>query len=223
LIAALSAAGSFAFASSGAFIAVRDYGQAHQLGYMPYLPLIIWCVMTTFGVLNIIVFNRGAGSFSCLVMIFCLPSLLGLNTVDWPGVFGADFKFTTSLGFAGMMIIGLLVISGYVVLNYIRDFKQSEQNMVNRGATPADIEDVSSFSYGSLITSIAIAIAATALVAFLGRGLESIILNYLRKLPWNIGFIGLSCFMLLAFYIYWLGARRRAKNQPPDDIQNIFQ
>ncbi|OGO00149.1 MAG: hypothetical protein A2Y90_00015 [Chloroflexi bacterium RBG_13_52_12] len=217
LIAALGGIGAYAFLTSSAYDAVRKYGESHNFATFTYLPLIIWGVITAFGVLNIILRNRGSGSFIWLVIIFTLPSLLGQNTVNWPGIFGLNFELTTSLGFSGMLALGVLIITGYVVLDYLRVFKQSRSNLVARQATPTDIESVAGFSYLSLLMAVLGALAATALIAFLARNLELLVLDYLRKMPWNIVFIGLFCFLLLAFYLYWLGARRRTKSSPPPD------
>jgi hypothetical protein len=213
LIAALSGIGAYAFLSSNVYDVAREYVESHNFATMLYFPLIIWGILSAFGVLNIILRNRGSGSFIWLVTIFTLPSLLGHNTVNWPGILGLNFEFTTSLGFSGILALGVLIITSYVVLDYLRVFKQSQRNLVARQATPSNIESVAGFSYLSLFMAVLSALAATALVAFLSRNLELLVLDYIRKMPWNIVFIGLFCFMLLAFYLYWLGARRRTKNQ----------
>ena len=85
--------------------------------------------------------------------------------------------------------------------------------MTSRKANPADIQNVTIYSYLALLLSIIAALAATIVVAFLSRNLELLVLDYIRSIPWNVVFIGLFCIMLLAFYLYWLGAKRRTKNQ----------
>lgn len=211
LVAALAGAGSYAFLDSSAYDAVSQYGARNNIGFMPYLPLIIWSVLTVFGVVSIVLSKRGSGTFIWLVTIFSLPSLLGQNTIDWPGILGLNFKLTTSLGFAGMLAIGIFIITGYIVLDYLRAFKNSEQRLADRGVSNNDIESVSGFSYLALLAAIGGGLAATVVVAFLARHLELLTLDYIRKMPWNIVFIGLFCFLLLAFYLYWLGARRRGR------------
>ncbi len=220
LIATLGGASAYAFNASSAYDAIRQYGELHNMSLLAYMPLIIWGVITAFGVLNIVLRNRGSGSFIWLVTIFTLPSLLGQNTVDWSGIMGLNFTLTTSLGFGGMMATGIFIITGYVILDYCRAFKEAEHSMTARQATAADIESISGFSYLALLGTVAIALAATALVAFLARNLELLTLDLMRKIPWNVVFIGLFCFLLLAFYLYWLGARRRDKTHRPGDISN---
>ncbi len=211
LIAALGGIGAYAFLASSAYDAVRNFGEAHKIAFMPYLPLIIWGIITAFGILNIILANRGAGSFIWLVMIFSLPSLLAHNTVNWPKIFGWNFELTTSLGVNSMLALGVLTIAGYVILDYLRFFKQSGHSMAERQITPADIEDVSNFSNMALFLAVLSSLAATALVAFLAIILEKVTLGFMQRLTWNIVFIGLFCLLLIAFYLYWLFARRREK------------
>ena len=180
---------------------------------MPYLPLLIWGIITAFGILNIVLANRGSGSFIWLVMIFSLPSLLAHNTMDWPKIFGANFKLTTSLGFNSMLALGVLTIAGYIILDYLRFFREAGGSMAERQVSPTDIENVNNFSSLALFLTVLGAIAATVLVAFLAGGLERLALGLMQKLPWNIVFIGVFCLLLIAFYLYWLFARRRNKGE----------
>jgi hypothetical protein len=217
LIAAMGAIGAYAFLASSIYDAVSAYGTTHAIGFLPYLPVIIWGFITAFGVLNIVLFKRGSGIFAWIVAIFSLPSLLAHNTVNWPGIIGSDFKLTTSLGFNSMLTLGVLIITGYVILNYLRFFKASQHSMEARHTDPADVESINAFSNLSLFITVCAAVAATALVAFLARGLETLVLGAVKAMPWNIVFIGLVCILALAFYLYWLSARRREETPPNGD------
>jgi hypothetical protein len=220
LIAAMGGIGAYAFLASSAYDAVTHYGAAHHLGFMPYLPIIIWLFITGFGVVNIVVFNRGSGSFTWLALIFSLPSLLAHNTVDWAGMAGLKLNLSTSLGFNSMLALGVLTMTGYVILNYLRFFKESEHSMIARQADQNDIESINGFSNLSLLIAVTGALAATALVAFLARGLENLAIEAVKNMPWNTVFIGLFCFLLLAFYLYWLGARRKSKGEEGEGENN---
>lgn len=211
LIAAMGGIGAYAFLASSAYDNVKAYGELHNIGFISYLPLIIWLFIGGFGVINIVLFNRGSGVFAWLTAIFCLPSLLAHNSIKWPEIFGLDIELTTTLGFNSMLVLGVLVIGGYVILNYLRFFRESERSIIKRQADPGDVEAVNGFSNLSLFLSVCGALAVTALVAFLARGLEAIIVGAVQKMPWNTVFIGLACFLLLAFYLYWLSARRHEK------------
>jgi hypothetical protein len=223
LIAAMGGIGAYAFLASGAYEAVNNYGTAHHLGFMSYLPLLIWLFIAGFGLLNIVIFNRGSGSFTWLVVIFSLPSLLAHNSVDWAGMAGLKLNLSTSLGFNAMLALGVLTMTGYVILNYLRFFKESEHSMIERQADQNDIENINGFSNSALLIAVSGALAATALVAFLARGLEKLALDAVKKMPWNTVLIGLFCFLLLAFYLYWLGARRKGKEITNNQDTNTKQ
>jgi hypothetical protein len=217
LITALGGIGAYTFLASSIYESLRNYGEAHTIGFMPYLPAIIWGVLTAVGIIRIILANQGSGFFIWLVMICALPSLLAHNTVDWPGIFGSDIKLTTTLGFNSMLTLGVLSITGYMILDYLRLFKKAEQSMVARQANPADIANISAFSSLSLIIAMLGALLATIAVASLARGLETLTLDIIRNVPWNAVFIGFFCFLLLAFYLYWLSARRRGKREEEEN------
>jgi hypothetical protein len=217
LIAAMGAIGAYAFLASSAYNAVNDYGQAHHVGFLPYLPLIIWGFITAFGLLNIVLLNRGSGVFTWIIAIFYLPSLLAHNTVDWPGITGSGFKLTTTLGFYSLLTLGVLIITGYVILNYLRFFKAAEHSMKARQANPEDVESINGFSNLALFVAVCAAVAATVLVAFLARGLETLVLGAIRAMPWNVVFIGLFCLLALAFYLYWLSSRRRDERKKDEE------
>jgi hypothetical protein len=213
LITALGGIGAYTFLASSVYASLRNYGEAHSIGFMPYLPAIIWAGLTAIGIIRYILANGGGGLFIWLVIICELPSLLAHNTVDWPGIFGTGFKLTTTLGFNSMLALGVLTIIGYMILDYLRLFKKAEKSMAERQADAADIKNIGAFSSLSLVIAMLGALFATVVVAFLARGLETLTLDIIRNIPWNTVFIGLFCFLLLAFYIYWLTARRRGKRE----------
>ncbi len=235
LIAALSGIGTYAFVNSDTYSVVREFGAVHNYAVIYYVPAILWGLLFTFGVFNISFRGKGNGFFAWVVTLLSLPSLLSYDTINLLGIFGSEFQlstdiivnslgillgifgsafqFSTNIGFSGMLALGVLIITGYVVLNYLHLFKQARHNLTVRGASSTDIKSVVVNSHLMLLLSIVAALAATIFVAFLSRNLELLVLNYIRKMPWNVVCIGLFCIMLLAFYLYWLGARRRTKNQ----------
>jgi hypothetical protein len=220
LIAALGGIGAYTFLASSVFDSLRGYGEAHNVAFIPYLPALIWGVLSVIGILRVILAKKGSGFFIVLVMLCALPSLLAHNSVDWPGIFGMELKLTTSLGFNTMLALGLLTITGYMILDYLRLFKKAEQSMILRQAAPADIETIGAFSSFSLFIAVLGALTAATAVAALARGLETLALDFIRDMPWNSVFIGLFCFLLVAFYLYWLSARRRGKNNDGDTPEN---
>ncbi len=213
LIAALSGIGVYALVNSNIFSVVREFGEAHHYVFIYYLPVILWGLVFAYGMLNSILQGKGYGGFIWFVVVLSMPSLLSFNTVNWPGIFGSEYNLSTSLDFSEMLVLGVLVITGYIILNYFILFRQTRHNMISREVNPVDMESVTVYSYLALSLAVIAALAATMVVAFLSRNFELLVLDYIRNIPWNVVFIGLLCILLLAFYLYWLGARRRTKNQ----------
>ena len=212
LIAALSGSGVYALINSEIYSGVRDFGETNNLLIIYYMPIILWGLLAVFGAFNITFRGKSSGSFVWLVALLSLPSLLSYNTVNWLGMLGLDFNKSPGLSFYEMLALGGLTITGYVVLSHMRIFKQLRYNLISREANPADIESVTVYSYLTLLLAIIAALAATMVVAFLSRNLELLVLDYIRDMPWNVVFIGLLCTLLLAVYLYWLGARRRPRS-----------
>jgi hypothetical protein len=214
LIAALSGSGTYAFINSSIYSWVKNFGEAINLP-LSYIPIVLWGLLSLYGVFNITLRGQGSGGFVFLVTLLSLPSILSHNILNWLGISGLEFTLSTSLGFYEVLVLGVLIITGYVVLNRMHLFKQARRNLTARGANPVDIESVTFNSYLVLILAIVAALVATIAIAFLSRNLELLVLDYIRDMPWNVVFIGIGCVLLLAVYLYWLGARRRSKNQSP--------
>lgn len=164
---------------------------------------------------NITIRGQGSGGFIFFVFLLSLPSILSHNILNWLGISGLGFTLSTSLGFYEMLSLGVLIITGYTVLNRMHLLKQAQRNLTERGANPVDIESVTFNSYLVLILAIVAALITTIAIAFLSHNLELLVLDYIRDMPWNVVFIGIGCVLLLAVYLYWLGARRRPKGQSP--------
>lgn len=212
LIAALSGSGTYAFINSSIYSWVKNFGEAINLS-LSYVPIVIWGLLSLYGVFNITLRRQGSGGFVFFVTLLSLPSILSHNTLNWLGMSGSEFTLSTSLSFYEMLALGVFTITGYVVLNRMHLFKQARGNLIARGANPIDIESVTFNSYLVLILAIVAALITTIAIAFLSRNLELLVLDYIRDMPWNVVFIGIGCVLLLAVYLYWLGARRRPKGQ----------
>lgn len=212
LILSLSAAGAYAFASSNLYSLLQGNIRPEYSFFAYFMPVILWGLLI-FGLTTIIVGGLDAGGFIGLVALFSLPSILAHNSVNWFGVFGTEFGLTTSLSFQEALWLAALIVAGYVVLGQMRAFKQSRQRLLDRGADPADIGQVTLNSHLLFLSVAAVALALTAAVGLLSRSLESLTFGRLEHLPWNAILLGLASAVLLAAYLLWLGARRKPKGR----------
>ncbi|MFC1942228.1 hypothetical protein ACFLWU_03310 [Chloroflexota bacterium] len=212
LITSLSGIGIYAFINSGIYSRVNEFGEVINLPPSS-IPIVLWGLLFLFGIFSITIRGQGSGGLVFFVILLALPSILSHNTLNWPGIFGSEFSLDTRLGFYEMLVLGILIITGYVILNRLHLFKRVRHNLTQRGASNVDIEIVALNSYLVLTLAIAVALVTTTAIVFLSRSLELLVLDYIRGMPWNVVFIGIGCVLLLAVYLYWMGARRRTKDQ----------
>jgi hypothetical protein len=212
LIAALGGSGTYAFINSSIYVDIKGFAEAVNLP-VSYIPILLWGLISLYGVFNITIRGQGSGGFIFFVTLLSLPSILSHNILNWLSIAGAEFTLSTSLGFYEVLALGVFIITGYVVLNRMYLFRHTQHNLTARGADPVEIESVTFNSYLVLVLAIIAALVVTVAIAFLSRNLELLVLAHIREIPWNVVFIGVGCVLLLAGYLYWLGARRRAKDQ----------
>jgi hypothetical protein len=212
LIAALAGSGTYAFINSSIYVGIKRLMEAINFP-VSYLPIMLWGLLSLYGVINIIVRVQSSGRFIFLIFLLSLPSILSHNILNWPGIIGVEFTLSTSLGFYEVLALGVFIITGYVVLNRIHLIRHTERSLTARGADPVEVKNAAFHSHLTLILCIVVASGVTAAIAFVARSLELLTLGHLRHMPWNVLVVGIGCILLLSGYLYWLAVRRRTKNK----------
>ena len=212
LIGLMGVCGSYAFINSNAYTLLQSPIASHYPGINPYLPDIIWSVIFLFGVQSIILRSKGGGTFTWLVVIFSLPSLLSYNSINIFNIFGLTFKAITRINFYQLLGLGILIMLGYVLLSHMSVLKQSRRSLIKRHANLVDIEEVNSQGYLFILLATAAALITVALLALIARGIEVLIFPLLSRLSWNLVLLGLGCILVLAVYLYWLGSQRHSNS-----------
>lgn len=213
LIGALAGTGTYAFVNSCVYVDVKRLIEAVNLP-VSYIPILLWGLLSVYGLFNITIRGRGSGGFIFFVFLLALPSILSHDILNWPGIVGAEFTISTSLAFYQVLALGVFVVTGYVLLNRLHLFRQTQRSLIARGADPVEIRSVAFSSHLTLALAVVVALAVTAAIAFVSRNLELMTLGYIRHTPWNVMAIGIGCILLLSGYLYWLGAHRRTKEEP---------
>jgi hypothetical protein len=95
----------------------------------------------------------------------------------------------------------------------MRELKLFRLSLVKKEADNTDIEQVSVKSHQLLLLALFCALVLAALITLLAANLESWLLPYFSRLPWNVELIGLLCLLILAIYIYWLGTRHSSSGE----------
>jgi hypothetical protein len=208
LIGIASLGGGLAFVSSSTYAWLYRLINSHFPSVSPYLPVFFWLFLFLIGILFIFIGNKGSGGFTWLLVIFSLPSILSFNSLDLLKIVGSKTNLTSTLPFAALLCLGVMIIVCYILLNYMTLMKQSRRSLVKRGASLEDVENINTQSHRWLFLMTLATVGVITLVVLLGQLLESALFPSLNKSGWIIIWIGLGCTLILAVYIYWLGSHR---------------
>jgi hypothetical protein len=205
LIAVIGLCSTLAFASSSTYVFLHKF----LLSYYPelgrYFIAIIWGFIALIGIFSVSFRRKGGGRLTWLALIIALPSILAFDKLNIPGVLGINFELTTELAFWQVLALAAAILTAYLLLNFMRELKLVRFSLGKKGADSADIEKVAIKSHQILLLVVLGALVLTALVSLLAANLESWLLPYFSRLPWNVVLIGLFGLLILAIYIYWLG------------------
>jgi len=208
LIAIIGLCGTLAFASSGLYSLLHNSLLSHYPDIGHYLIAIIWVFLALVGIFSVSFQRKGGGFLTWLAFILTAPSILAFNKLNIPGILGSQYKFTTDLAFWQALVLAAVILTAYLLLNFMRESKLFRLGLVKKQADPADIENVSVKSHQTLILALLGALVLTAVISLIAVNLESFLLPGFSRLPWNVVLIGIACLLFLAVYVYWLGARQ---------------
>ncbi|MCX6013052.1 MAG: hypothetical protein NTV30_06520, partial [Chloroflexi bacterium] len=212
LIAGLSSIGSYAFYKSALFGITREALISIYPDMSNHLTMSIWLILFFVGFLTMTVLEKGSGIFTWLVLLVSIPSLLVFNMVNWPEIFGIDYKLKTQLNFYTTFTLGILIMAGYIILNYIHEYKKTNLNHLKSKANNADMEKASYYSHRTIVLATSLALVLIILTILLARGFQLIVQGQLQKSPWwAIVSVSAICIITIGFLINWLGSRHKPK------------
>jgi hypothetical protein len=209
LIGLMGLCAVLAFFHSNAGIWLQEWTSARSPGIGPFFAWIIWGLLFIAGV-GLVVLAGSSGKYAWLTVFFTLPSLLGFDSINLLKIIRLDLPVTTTLTFFQALVIGITIMTCYILLNRFCTFKKERNILKKRGAGIEDIEKVYTGNYLWLWVITASSILIVAAVALLSTGLSTILVHPLSELPWNIVLAGIVCILILALYLYWLGLRRNS-------------
>lgn len=205
LILLIGFCGTLAFAQSGAYLAMHNFVLTRYPEIGHYFIWIIWGFLALIGFFSVIWRRKGGGRFSWFALIFAAPSILAFNKLDIPGLLGINLEITTGLALWQVLALVMVIITAYMLLNFMSELKSLRLGLIKKDADSADIQNVSVKSHQALLVVLLCALIASALIILIAVNLEAWLLPFFSRLPWNIIFIGIGCLLILAIYIYWLG------------------
>jgi hypothetical protein len=209
VIGLMSALAALAFNSSGAAGLLEDFLKNHQPSLIHYIPVILFALAALVGILSVSLAGQAGGAFTWLVILFCLPSFLSFNSFDIPQVFGLDFNIISRLSFYQALGIGVVILTGYILLHFLSVLKRLRRQALQRGSPPDDIDLVHTRSHYILFTVVSAALIVGSLIVLVSYGIESVTLPFLEHISGKAAFIGLGCVIVIGLYVYCLAARRK--------------
>jgi hypothetical protein len=208
IIALMALAGVLALANSSAYSWIYDPVAGRWPAFAPFLPGLIWALVFIFGVQSVILRSKGGGALAILVGLISLPALMSFNSVDWLEFIAIQSHNTFEPGFFPGLVLGLLIMTGYLLLNLMSTLKQSRLSFKRCGANPADIQGFDISGHSVAFLGIGVSLAAAIAIYSLSRGTEALSAGFISAVPWYILLIGFGCIFILAVYLYWLGMRK---------------
>ncbi len=212
LIGVMAFCGMLAFINSNAYTNLHDLISSHYSQISSYLPGIIWGFIFIFGVVSVTLLSRGGGSLTWLVALFSLTSFLSYDSINIFKVISWTPHITTKLPLWVCLWLGVLIMVSYLLLSHMNLLKRARRSLINRGASPQDMENINAKNHIIVLIAIGATLLAVALIGLISSGIEYLIEPYLDRVPWYEILIGLGCLLILAIYLYWLGARRSQTN-----------
>jgi len=212
LIGIMSLCGTITLASSKLFTSFQQSVKLNVPGVVSHIPLIIGVLLFIIGVFLIIVKNRGRGFFAVLVVLLSFPCILSFDSLDLLRFFKLDSistKFTTSLNYAEMTTLAVVIITCYLLINFTSLLRKSRNDLFKQGADQSRTDEVYFKSHLVLLQMIALALMIAAFIMVFALGIESVSHVELARLQWGLFFVGLGCVLLIIGSIYWITSRRK--------------
>jgi hypothetical protein len=203
--------GFFLVATEIFIVLLMSLAAGYALFGVSIYAVIAFAALLLLGTITIIIFPFGSIFFSTGALIALLPALMKLNSVKWWAFSEESLDFSPTLGFPAALVIGLAVISGALLLNYIHSLQRELR-------TAGKIEDIPTREYASS-QSLAVGIAVLVcmvlvlVISFIIDAAYASLTDRFGQLPlWTISVAGLAALVILALVIFWLaGARKSAR------------
>lgn len=183
--------------------------QTHLISLNPfmghYMVGILALLLLTFGIIQVGLRHKGAGSLFVVLLIITLPSLLAFDSIDLFKIFGGKLTITTHLSFVVVVILELLLFLGYLLLDALTTFQESRRNMEKRGVLPGELHEVQKLSHSYLFLIGGIALSLAVILVAISAAIKDVIVTNVLSFNWYLVIIGMICILALSAYLYWLG------------------
>jgi hypothetical protein len=165
-------------------------------------------VLLLLGILTIIILPLSSLFFGTSALLAILPASMKLNSVKWWAFSEESLDFCPNLGFPVVLAIGLAVVSGSLLLNYIHSLRRELRTIEKTGVIPPR----KYASSQSLATGVAILVCTVLalVISLVIFAMQDGLTNWFNQLPlWTLSVGGFTALVILALVIFWLAGVRR--------------
>jgi hypothetical protein len=164
------------------------------------------------GLVTIIFFPISSIFFGAGAILITLPALMKLNGVKWWLFSPERLNFCPTLSFPAALAIGLLIISGSLLLGYIQPLQRELRTLQRNGAEAEQALDYASnqtlAAGGAILVS---AVLAMAIAFVIGMALSNLTVRFSQLPLWTLPVASLAFLAMLALAIFWLIGSRRTR------------
>jgi len=200
--------GSLAFSFSGLGLWLKEMMTESDFGLASSLPVLVWTFLVLVGVLLVLVRSSGGGLFTCIVILFSLPSILSLNKINILEIFKYRIEITTEFGLMEIFLLSTTIMLCYLLLVYLLIYKNDGQSMLKKGVPAEDVVKIVKSAQHLVFLIFICVIFVAGFIFLVSFGLKTFMLALISGLPWYTGLIFIGSILVLAVYIYWLGFKR---------------
>ncbi len=170
--------------------------------------VITFGVLSLLGITTIIILPLSSLFFGTSALLAILPVSMKLNSVKWWAFSEESLDFCPNLGFPIVLAIGLAVISGSLLLNYIHSLRRELRTIEKAEAIPPRKYALSQ----SLATGVAILVCMVLalVISLVIFAMQGGLTKWFNQLPlWTLSVGGFTALIILALVIFWSAGVRR--------------
>ena len=179
--------------------------------------------LVNIGTIMIVFRGYGPELFSFLAFLLAMPSILmfsvigwtakSFETVDWLEAVIHERVFVVEMPLPLGVGLGLVIITGYLALSYLHKAQKDYGAFM---AGEAEISEAAETTRKDLIIMavlLGISVAITVVLVVLLNLLQSAAADYLEDLSGGVILIGVVAVLVLAGFVYWIGASVRKQSE----------
>jgi len=170
--------------------------------------VITFGVLLLLGIITIIILPCSTLFFGTGALLVILPVSMKLNSVKWWAFSEESLDFCPNLGFPVVLAIGLAVVSGSLLLNYIHSLRRELRK--NEKAEVVPPRKYASSQILAMGVAILVCTVIALVLSFVIFAMQDGLTNWFNQLPlWTLSVGGFTALIILTLVIFWLAGVRR--------------